>query len=380
MSKGSPGSHGGHAGVNPERNDTGEGQRLCPILNPSAGGRAKPKPDTKPAGTSPRSGPKGQVRAGTATLSQVLGGGEARRAVLRQQEAVPTSFIFTVARRQSPGKEAVGEAPVPPARHPKAGQPAPPGAVRGAEGGRGRSSPARRRWPRGCRGWNRPAPSVRHGQTSHFRPPRGLPRSLPYRQPCHSLTDCFHAQLPNSQVFSSGCRYFPLFEAQRARPVRLATDKLGCLFSTTSKAESRSWPRQGQRLERDRDRGNSAAPQQVWGGRGESSCPGTERGETRSPRPEKRRSEQSRERRLAPACAAHRAGPGGGRQPRIPAGRRALCPAAARCNAGPRAGAFKEATEPVPTRLQPGDPAEQFWGSLTLARLSPGASGERDKL
>lgn len=108
---------------------------------------------------------------------------------------------------------------------------------------------------------------------------------------------------------------------------------------------------------------------------------GRERGETRPARP--RRQSSQRRRAASGACPAPCRSPRWTRRreraPCIPARRPALCPSSARCNAGPRAGAFKEATKPVPARLQPGDPAGQSRGSLTLGRLYPGANGERDK-
>lgn len=89
-----------------------------------------------------------------------------------------------------------------------------------------------------------------------------------------------------------------------------------------------------------------------------------------------RRSQRRRAASGAWPRAVRRAGPGGGRQPHAsrPAARLFVLPQRA-CNAGPPAGAFKEATKPVPTRLQPGDPAEQFRGSLTLVCSIPARTG-----
>lgn len=182
--------------------------------------------------------------------------------------------------------------------------------------------------------------TVRHGESTHSRPPRGLPRSLAYRQPLYSLTDCFHAQRTNSQVFSSGCRCFPLFEAMRARPVCLATDELGCLFTTTSRAESRSGPGKGKAwrgtetvtIQQLRTESGAVAEKQLFGN-GKGRNPIEAAGKVAQP------TAPSRERYLAP----HRARWSGRQEaaPRIPAGHPALCPAAARFNAGPPAGAFK---------------------------------------
>lgn len=127
---------------------------------------------------------------------------------------------------------------MPPARRPRAGPgppallalsvvlraagPQPPGAAPGSPRLEGPESPCSLRVP------------VRHGRA----PTPGRPA---YKQPCYSLT----TQRTDIQVFSSGCQYFPLFKAERARPVCLATDEFGCLLTTTLGPRAGSVPGKG---------------------------------------------------------------------------------------------------------------------------------------
>lgn len=206
--------------------------------------------------------------------------------------------------------------------------------------------------------------TVRLGESTHSRP-RCVQTAL--LQPHGLFPWSAHQQ---TALYQRG-RYFPLFKTERARPVRLARDEFGGLFTTTSRAESRSWPRQGQGWTET----ETAAIQQLRTKSGAVAAKAAVRGQ-RGEKAERRGREGSA------AKAPIRSRRWSGRReanPRSPAGSPALCRAAARCNADPPAGVFKEATDPVPTRLQSGDPAEQFRGSLTFGRLCPGANGERDE-
>lgn len=186
----------------------------------------------------------------------------------------------------------------------RTGPAAPPGAVRGAEDGRSRSRPAqvspRLQGPESPRClWG----TVRHGESTHSRPPRGLPRSLAYRQPCYSLTGYFHAQRTTSQVISSGSLYIPLFKAQRARSVRAARVWLVVHNHFQGReqvlAQTRAKAGEGRRL---RQFSSSTPSLGRWR---RKHCPGTERGE--NPTGAAGKAAQPR--------AVHRAGAGGRRQP-----------------------------------------------------------------
>lgn len=186
MAKGSPGSHGGRAGVNPERHNTGEGKRPCPVFKPVCRCASKAQtPGTNPSGRSPRSGP-----TGLSPRCRVAG----RRA--GQQEAVPASFIFTIALREQPRKAAASswrrgrrfpylppDAPGPGRARPRlpalsvvlrAAGPQPPGAAQGSPRLEGPESPCSLR------------ATVRHGESTHSRPPRVQTALL---QP-HGLCPC----------------------------------------------------------------------------------------------------------------------------------------------------------------------------------------------
>lgn len=216
MSTGSPGSRGVRAGVNPERHDTGEGEWPCPVSKPCrCAGRAHTA-GTEPSGRGPRSGPEGQARARTGTLSQGPGGeGRAghplgsRRLCQPPSSSPPPSGQLRGKRLRGPGGRRL---PWPPPAVPRPGPP-PPGAVRGAD-------PPRALSPR-LEGPSHPCPA--RGELSVPATPRaaavpGVRTAL--RQP-HRL---FRAQRTTSLGFPSGCRYFPLFKAKRARSVRLAID------------------------------------------------------------------------------------------------------------------------------------------------------------
>lgn len=54
------------------------------------------------------------------------------------------------------------------------------------------------------RGWRGRVTPVRPGESSLSRPPRGLPRSLAYGQPCDSLTDCSALSAQPASAFPAG--------------------------------------------------------------------------------------------------------------------------------------------------------------------------------
>lgn len=108
----------------------------------------------------------------------MLGGEEASQAALRQQESVPACSMLISARR---GRRLRG---------PEAGRLRRPGPALPElslvlrEGGRGRS---RAPW------------GPRSGSGRALTPGHAV-----YRQPCYSLTDCFHGQRTNRRLFTSG--------------------------------------------------------------------------------------------------------------------------------------------------------------------------------
>lgn len=256
-------------------------------------------PGTKPSGRIPRSGSKGQARARTGTLSQVPGGGEESQAALRL--VPPPSSSPSQAPGEAAAKSWRREIPVPPARRAEAGRssgrdagcgPGPPRlpelSVVLRTGG---AAAAPRRCPRGCRGRSHPAACGALSGTGRALTPghpagcRGLSRT---DSPATASRTISMLSAPPARSFPAGAC---ISRCSRLRePVPFVQQEFGWLFTTTSRAESRSWPRQGQRLERDGDCGNSAAPHQVWGGGGESTVRERKEEKIRPARPGRQRS------------------------------------------------------------------------------------------
>lgn len=157
-------------------------------------------------------------------------------------------------------------------------------------------------------------------------------------------------------------------------PVHLATDGFGYLFTSTSRAESTSWPGRGRRLERDRDCRNSAARHQAWGRpRREQPSGG---GQGTQPERRGRETAANGERcpvlRRAPRWARRRGGDPG--QPG-PSPGSLSCRSALKCVPLCRV-FFKQATEPFPARVsRPVSPR----GSLSPRRLFPVQTGSGTK-
>lgn len=159
-------------------------------------------------------------------------------------------------------------------------------------------------------------------------------------------------------------------------PVDLATDGFGYLFTSSSRAESASWPGRGRRGT------GTAGIQQLGtkpgGGRGENSRLGEERGHSpngaagKARPPTAANGERYPVLRRAPRWARRRGGDPG--QPG-PSPGSLSCRSALKCVPLCR-GFFKQAREPFPARVsRPVSPR----GSLSPGRLLPRANGERDE-
>lgn len=407
--KGAAASRRGRAGVNPERYRGGSGAPHRLEQEQHSNTR------DKTLGTQP---PLRGLRAGpvaawswprTGAFSRAVSGGETSRATLRQREPVSASSISITACRQGPAKEAAKfprtEAPpLPPGR---ALPPAAPGhgSPRGRGGaGRGGSrrgragtrrpelsvvlraggAAAARLGARVPHGRSRPAPRGTLPGAGRARRPPPLPRGLPVPWLTHrpSTTSGFVSTLsaPAARSFPAGAG---ISRGLRLRePFHLATDGFVYLFTSPSRAESRSWPGRGRRLERDRDCRNSAARHRVWGAvRGDSKLSGGRKGdETRTARLES----HGRQRRRTESHARWCAVPGGGEAtPRIPARRPALCPAAARRNARPCAGFFflNKQRSPFPARAtRPVSLRGSLCPGSAPSRCKPGAGQTKEGL